>query len=187
MTLLIAGIVLWALVHLFHRLAPGLRDRLIARFGAMAVKIGVAILSFAALGLIVIGFKTTPFVPVYEPPFWGVYVNNLLMFGAVMLFGIGSVQGRLRSLLRHPMLTGVIVWALAHLLVNGDQASLVLFVAMLAWAGAEITLINARSGPWQRPEPGPASGDIRLALFSIAAFTVIAYLHGLIGPSPFPG
>ena len=32
-----------------------------------------------------------------------------------------------RGWLRHPMLTGVVVWAVAHLLVNGDAASLVLF------------------------------------------------------------
>jgi hypothetical protein len=100
---------------------------------------------------------------------------------------MGSSRGRLRSLLRHPMLTGVIVWAVAHLLVNGDVASLVLFGAMAVWAVTEMAVINATSDGWNRPEPGPASGDIKLAVISVVVFSVIAVIHYLLGHSPFLG
>ena len=64
-------------------------------------------------------------MPVYDPPAWGIHVNNLADVRAPsLLMGAGRSKGRARAWLRHPMLTGVVVWALAHLLVNGDVASL---------------------------------------------------------------
>ena len=77
------------------------------------------------------------------------------MFLAVALMGAGQSKGHARSWLRHPMLTGVLVWAFAHLLVNGDVASLILFGWMAAWALASMALINAREPAWVRPAPGP--------------------------------
>ena len=88
--------------------------------------------------LIVIGYRAAPFVAVYTPPAWTIHVNNLAMLGAVLLFGAGHPRGRVRTWLRHPMLTGVIIWALAHLLVNGDLASIVLFGGLGLWAAVSI-------------------------------------------------
>jgi uncharacterized membrane protein len=141
-----------------------------------------------ALGLIlmVIGYRAAPFTAVYDPPAWTIHLNNLLMLAAVALFGMGRSKGRARSWLRHPMLTGVIVWAVAHLLVNGDLASLVLFGGLGIWAVASMVMINAATGPWQRPAPGPASGDIRLAVITLAVFAVIAAIHTWLGYWPFP-
>ncbi len=187
MTILIVGILLWFATHLFKRVAPNWRDALIDRFGLGAIKLGVTAFSFISLAIIVIGFKTAPFVAIYDPPTWGKYLNNPMMFGAVVLFGMGSSRGRMGTWLRHPMLTGVIVWAVAHMLVNGDNASLVLFPAMVVWATAEIIAINAASGPWTRPDAGPASYDLRLIGISVVIFAAITFIHGLIGPSPFPG
>lgn len=187
MPILIIGILLWFATHLFKRIAPNWRDALIDRFGLGAIKLSVTALSVISLAIIVVGFRTTPFVAIYDPPTWGKYVNNPMMFGAVVLFGMGSSRGRMRAWLRHPMLTGVIVWALAHLLVNGDTASLVLFCAMLVWAVAEIIAINAKSETWVRPTAGPAIYDLRLIGISAVIFGVITLIHGLVGPSPFPG
>ncbi len=187
MTLLILGIFLWTLVHLFKRLAPGMRDGMIEKLGAGPVKGLVALLALASLGLIAAGFKAAPFVAVYQPPGWGTFVNNPLMLCAVILFGMGASRGRLRPLLRHPMLTGVIVWSVAHLLVNGDSASLVLFVSMLVWAVSEMLVINATSDKWVRPPAGPAIHDLRLIFLSVVVFAAVSLIHGWIGPSPFPG
>jgi uncharacterized membrane protein len=187
MILLVTGIILWAAVHLFKRFAPTARDRLIEKFGLGPVKLTITVLSFAALALIIFGFRAAPFVTVFDPPIWGIHVNNGLMIIAVVLFGLGNSRGRLRPMLRHPMLTGVIVWGTAHLLVNGDMASVVLFGSMLVWAIVEIIAINAAEGAWTRPEPGPAIYDLRLLAISAVVFAVITFIHGLIGPSPFPG
>jgi len=85
------------------------------------------------------------------------------------------------------MLAGVIVWSGAHLMVNGDVASIVLFAGMAIWAVAEMLLINMQEGKWQRPEAGPASGDIKWLVISAIVFAVITGLHIWIGPSPFGG
>lgn len=187
MTLLVLGVALWSLAHAFPRLAPAAHDRLIARLGAGPAR-GVTALGIAAgLLLMIVGFRGSPYTGAYDPPSWGIHLNNLMMLAAVALFGMGKSKGRARSWLRHPMLTGVIVWALAHLLVNGDVASIVLFGGMLAWAVAEILLINATAPAWVRPAPGPASGDIRLAAITLVVFGAIVAVHTWLGYPPFPG
>ena len=85
------------------------------------------------------------------------------------------------------MLTGVVVWAVAHLLVNGDAQSVVLFGGLAVWAVAEMLVINATAGPWVRPEPGPAKGDIRLIVIALVLYGVIAAIHTWLGYWPFPG
>jgi hypothetical protein len=88
--------------------------------------------------------------------------------------------------MRHPQLAAVKVWAVAHLLVNGDAVSILLFGGLLAWAVVEVVVIN-RSQPWDRPEPGPASRDIILVVMTVVAFAVIAAIHAWLGVWPFPG
>lgn len=187
MTLLILGLLLWSAAHLFKRLAPGARDRLTEVIGEGPSKGVVALVLVVSVLLMIFGYKAAPFAPVYTPPGWGVHLNNAAMLGAVALFGMGRSRGRARSWLRHPMLTGVIVWALAHLIVNGDLASLVLFGGLGLWAVASIAVINTREPNWHRPEPGPVSGDIRLLVIAVVVFVVIGLIHGWIGPWPFPG
>lgn len=186
MILLVLGILLWVAGHLFHRLAPDARARLIDRLGARGYRGAVAGVIGLGLLLMVIGYRWSPFVPVYDPPPWTIHLNNLLMLGAVALFGISHSKGRARTWLRHPMLTGVVVWAVAHLLVNGDAASLVLFGAMGVWALASIPLINAAEGPWHPPAPGPVSADVRLVVITLVVFAVITAIHAWLGYWPFP-
>jgi uncharacterized membrane protein len=89
-------------------------------------------------------------------------------------------------MLRHPMLLGVLVWAFAHLLVNGDMASVVLFGGMGVWAVMQIMLINSQE-TWERPVRGPASGDVKLLIISAVVFTVIVGIHIGLGYNPFLG
>ena len=184
MTLLIIGIVLWWVAHLTKRVAPGFRANLQERFGNGSRGL-FAILIVLSVVLMVFGYRAAPVDNLYILPGWAVHANNTLMVLAVILMGMGSSRGRARSWLRHPMLTGVIVWAAAHLLVNGDVASIVLFGSMAGWAVVSMLAINAAEGPWVRPEPGPASGDIKLLVISAVVFVVIVTIHAFVGPSPF--
>lgn len=186
MALLVLGLLLWCLAHFFPRIAPGAHDAVVARVGAGPARGITAGFIFLGLVLIVIGFRSAPFVGVYDPPAWGIHLNNLMMFGAVLLLGMRHSRGRARSWLRHPMLIGVMVWALAHLLVNGDGASIVLFGTMLVWAVAEIALINRAEPAWVRPAPGPIRGDVRLLGISVVLFAVIIAVHTFLGYPPFP-
>jgi uncharacterized membrane protein len=185
MIVLILGLALWWGAHLLKRIAPAQRAALTARLGTgskgvVAVAIGLGLI------LMIVGYRSAAFVPVWTPPAWTIHINNLLMLAAVAMLGMGQSKGRARAWLRHPMLIGTTTWAVAHLLVNGDLASLILFGGIGAWALVSMQVINAQDGPWQRPEPGPVSGDIRLAIITVAVFAVIAAIHTWLGYWPFP-
>jgi uncharacterized membrane protein len=186
MIVLVLGLLTWSLVHALRRTAPDARATLGTRLGERGSRGVIAAAIAVGLLLMIAGYRMAPVVPLYTPPSWGVHLNNLLMLGAVALFGLGSSKSRARGWLRHPMLTGVIVWAAAHLLVNGDLASLVLFGGLALWAIGEMVLINANAGPWQRPAPGSAAGDLRLVLITLAVFAVITMIHTWLGYWPFP-
>lgn len=178
---LILGLALWTFFHLFKRLLPQARARL-GDPGKGLVALG----SVAAIALMVVGYRAADPVPLWYFP-WAIHVNNLMMLIAVILLGVGSSKSRLRARMRHPMLTGAIVWSVAHLLVNGDLPSLVLFGGLGLWAVASMTLIN-RAEP--APEPfadGTVQGDIRLLAISAVVFAVIVLIHSWVGPYPLPG
>ena len=183
---LILGLLIWIGAHLLQRVAPGARAALTDRLGAGSKGV-IAVILVVGIVLMVIGYRSAEFIPVYLPPAWGVHLNNLLMLIAVALMGLGHSKSRLKGALRHPMLIGVTVWAVAHLLVNGDLASLVLFGAMGLWALLEIRVINRAAPNWTRPEGGTVAGDLRLGVITLVVFAVIVLIHGFIGPSPFPG
>ena len=179
--IVVLGLVLWALAHFFKRIAPARRAAM-GQAGRGIVAAGVV----GGLVLMIVGYRMADFVPVWTPPAWTVHINNVMMLGAVFLFGMSQTTGRLRGKMRHPQLAAVKVWAVAHLLVNGDLASIVLFGGLLIWAVAEVVVIN-RSEPWDRPEPGDPARDPLLLMITLAMFIVISGIHAWLGVWPFPG
>lgn len=176
MTWLIAGVVLWIAAHLFKRLLPAQR----AALGNSGRGV-VAVLIIIALIMIVTGYLSTEYVHLYALPDWVIYVNNLLMLPAIFLMDAGRVKGVVAARIRHPMLTGVAVWAIAHLLVNGDAASVVLFGGLGLWSVIQMLMINHAEGPWERPEPGPVSKDVRLGIIALFLYAGIVAIHYLFG------
>lgn len=180
MTYLILGLILYAWSHLFKRLVPDRR----AAMGDTG-KVVVALISLAGIVLMVIGYRAAPYTELWTPPTFLRHLNNLLMLIAVYLLGIGNVRGVVRTKLRHPMLGAVKVWALAHLLVNGDLASIVLFGGLLAWAVISLILINKAVPVWVRPAVGPLHNDLIFAGVALLLYGAIAYVHTWLGVSPF--
>jgi uncharacterized membrane protein len=187
MSLLTLGLAIWTAAHFFKRLAPNARAALTARFGEGGSKGVMAAIIGLGLVLMIIGYRASPDVAVYAPPSWGLHLNNLAMLAAVALMGLGDSKSRARTWLRHPMLAGVIVWGLAHLLVNGDLASLILCGGLGAWAVVQMMLINHQEPDWVGREPGTKKGDLRLLLITVVLFAVIAAIHTWLGYWPFPG
>lgn len=181
MILLTLGVILWAAAHYFKRLAPDAR----AQMGNKG-KAVIAVALVASLLMMIFGYRAAEFIPVWTPPSWTVHLNNVLMLIAVFVYGMSATTGRLRGKMRHPQLTAVKIWAVAHLLVNGDVASIILFGGMLAWAVGSVILIN-RAGPWVRPAPGAAKKDILLVVITLVLFGVMTAIHAWLGVSPFPG
>jgi uncharacterized membrane protein len=187
MVSLCIGLVLWMDAHFFKRLLPGLRQSLNERIGAGPARGVMSVIILLSVILMIVGYRAAPVHQVYDPIAGMGHLNNLLMVISVVMLGMGSSKGRMRTWFRHPMLMGIIVWGTAHLLVNGDLASIILFGGMILWALGEIFLINKQEGAWDRPAPGPASSDIKLLVISAVVFVVIVSIHMALGYNPFLG
>jgi uncharacterized membrane protein len=186
MTLLVIGVALWWVAHLFKRLAPGPRAALSDRMGD-ASKGVLAVALVVSIVLMVIGYRSAEFIPVWSPPGWTLHLNNLLMLVAIALLGLGNSKSRLNGIMRHPMTTGFGVWAFAHLLVNGDLASVILFGGLLAWAVVTPRVINRAVPDWTPPPKGNSAGDVKLIVITLVLYAVIAGIHTWLGYWPFPG
>lgn len=184
MTLLIAGLILWAAAHYFKRLLPAQR----ASMGAAGKGI-VAVLLIASVVLMVMGYRAADFIYVWQPPSFMVHINNTLMLLSFWIYGSGAAKGAKvwpGYKMRHPQLIGFKIWALAHLLVNGDLASIILFGGLLAWAVGEVILINKSEPEWTASEHAGAKGYIRHAIISLVIFSVVVGVHIWLGVWPFP-
>lgn len=177
---LILGLALWAYSHGMKRVTPGLRARLGDPGKGLA-----AVLALGGIVLMVIGYRQAAFIGVYTPPPGLRHLNSLLMLIAVYLLFLGYSRGVMRTRLRHPMLNAVKTWAIAHLLVRGDLASIILFGGLFAWALADMIMINRMQPAWKRPEPGPVLNDVYYGLVALVAFVAIVFIHGWLGPAPF--
>lgn len=177
---LVLGVALWWGAHLFKRLAPAVRARMgDAGKGAVALALAVSVV------LMVIGYRAADFVPVYTPAPWLTHVNNLLMVLAFYMFAIAGFGVWIDRKLRHSMLTGTAIWAFAHLITNGDLASIVLFGSMLAWALVEMVVINRAEPDWTPPAPAIRRKEFTFAAASVVAVVVVGYIHSWVGPWPF--
>lgn len=179
--LLIAGVTLWAGAHFFKRMAPEAR----AALGEERGKGIVAITLLASIGLMVVGYRATPFVAVWSPPAFLTHVNNLLVLIALYLMSPAPKKGRLFNGMRHPMLIGFALWALAHLLVNGDLTAIITFGGLLAWAVVSIQLINGAEPTWTPHPTGELKWDAIGVAGAVVLMGVIGMLHGWLGPWPF--
>ena len=181
MILLILGLLLWSQAHFFKRLTPARHAALGERSkGIVAVLVVISVIAM------IFGYRMAAFIPIWTPPEFLISLNNLMMLAVFFLIGMSATKGRLKGRMRHPMLLAVKIWAVAHLLVNGDLASIVLFGGMLAWAVISVVSINRAEPVYVRPEPGPASKDISLVVISVLTFVIAAVIHLALGVVPFP-
>jgi len=175
---MIAGLVLFLGAHTLTTMR-GARAVLLGRLGDGAYKGLYSLVSAAGLILIVWGFgryRTDGYIPVWTPPErLHPIALVLLWISFVALAAAYSPAGKIKGLLRHPMLVGIKSWALAHLLVNGDLGSLILFGAFLAWAVYDRIAVKRR-GDAGAPASGFASGD---AIAYIAMFWLHPWLIGV--------
>jgi len=187
MLLLFVGVVLWGGVHLAPSLATQTVERIRARLGANAYRGVFSLLIVLSLVLIVVGWRATPEVYLYILPPWSRWATFFLTFLAFVLLGATHYPTAIKRVVRHPMLAGVAVWALAHLLTNGTTRSLLLFGYLGVWALLEIRLINARDGEAGKPSTPGMAREIRGLLISAAVFAVFMWLHPYFaGVSPLP-
>lgn len=180
MTLIVLGLALWWGAHLFKRVAPDAR----AAMGG-AGKGGVAVLIVAGTALMVMGYRGSEFVEVWTPPAFLTHVNNLLMIFAVYLYAASGMKTAITGVIRHPQLAAVKTWAVAHLLVNGDLHSIVLFGGLLAWAVVSVILINRAQPDWARPGPAGMGREIGAVVGALVVTGVLMAVHNWLGVAPW--
>ncbi len=139
MLYLVTGLVLFLGVHSLSIFSESLRDRLVTRLGFWPFKGLYTMVALAGLTLIVIGYGQARMDPIYlyHLPSWLRHVGMGLMLVVFPALLAAYFPGRIHSMLKHPMLVAVKAWALAHLLVNGTLAGILLFGGFLAWAVAD--------------------------------------------------
>ncbi len=181
------GLLLFFAVHLVPT-SPSLRDGLVERFGAQAYKIGYSALALIGLVLIVVGYHKLQLMPgknpvLWDPPSWTRHIAFLLMLPAIILLVAAFIPSRIRTKAKHPLLAAIKFWALAHLLVNGDAGSLLLFGSFLAFGVYDRISVKRRPGTAQPAAPTSPVNDILVVVGGVALYALIMFWgHGaLIG------
>lgn len=191
MTLMLIGLALFLGVHSTRIVADDWRTATIARVGEKPWKGIYSLLSIAGFVLLVIGYGAARQSPVvlFAPPVWTRHIAALLTIPAFVLLVAAYVPGNaIKRAVGHPMLAGVKVWALAHLLANGTLADLLLFGTFLAWAVLGFIAARRRDRASGTTYPaGPGSRTAIAIVVGLAAWAVFAFaLHRpLIGVAPF--
>jgi uncharacterized membrane protein len=180
MQILIAGLALFIAVHLVPT-RPPLRAALAGRLGPGLYRALFSLVSIAGLVMIVLGYgqmqglgRGNP--QLWVPPVWIKHVVFLLMIPAIVLLVAAYVPSRIRTAVGHPMLTAIMIWAFAHLLANGDLASVLLFGSLLGYAVYDrfSVIDRASPGPLGTAEGG-AIHDVLVIAGGLAVYALILF------------
>jgi uncharacterized membrane protein len=177
MTFLILGVALWSAAHFIPVGATGLRGNLVSNIGEGPYKGLFSLTLIGSVVLMVLGWRSITPNLVYDPPAFGAIIMAPLMLFAFALLGAANYKTNIKRLIRNPMLTGVVVWSVAHLATNGDDRSIALFGGMGLWALIMILLGNKRDGAYEKPEALPFKAEVKGFLITLVVFVVIILLH----------
>jgi uncharacterized membrane protein len=188
---MILGLVLFFGVHTLTT-QRDLRARLIDATGEGGYKIAYSLVSAVGLALIIWGFaryRATGWIDIWYPPTFLKHIAIALMLPAVILVVASYIRGRIYTTLKHPMLTGIKLWAAAHLLANGDLGSIILFGSFLAWAVYDRISLKSRSDAGAPPIPvgGPGNDLIAIAVGVVAYLALAFAFHPVVIGVPVVG
>ena len=185
MTILILGLLLFLGTHSVRIVADDWRSAQVARLGLKRWKAIYTVLSLAGLVLIVWGYGLARVAAgeLWVSPHWLRIVAAVLMLVAfILLTAVYVPRNRIKTAVGHPMVAGVKVWALAHLLTNARAVDLLLFGAFLLWAVLSFRAARARDRA--NPPPPVAGTWVRTVLVVVAgaaAWLLFAsYLHPML-------
>lgn len=147
MTQLILGLILFLGAHSVRIWADGWRDQTIEAYGEKAFKGVYALVSILGFYLLVVGYGEARLqtLALWNPPIFTKHISMLLMLlSSILLVATYIPRNHFKMRLGHPMVLSVKVWALSHLLANGNLADLVLFGSFLIWAVLNFRSARAR-------------------------------------------
>ncbi|MDH3527110.1 MAG: NnrU family protein [Gammaproteobacteria bacterium] len=178
MRMLTFGLLVWIAVHLFPSIASSSRQQLVERLGNIIYQSIFSLLLVASLLLIVFGWRNTVPSHLYTPPDELHLPAMLLVVIGFILMVAANFPTRIKQVIRHPQLTGVLLWAVAHLLLNGDSRSVIVFSALGAWCVVSILTINRRDGAWVKPEvQGKWGREAIIVVIGLVLSLIIGRFH----------
>lgn len=185
MTYLVLGLFIFLGVHSVRIVADDWRTQTRARIGPLVWKGLYSVVSLLGFALIVWGFSLVRQQPVqlWSPPVALRHLASLLTLLSFVLLAAAYVPGNIiKERIHHPMVLGVKLWALAHLLANGNLGHVVLFGSFLAWAIVDFTAARRRDRTLGTRYPGGTAGatGISVALGVGAWIAFALWLHGLL-------
>jgi uncharacterized membrane protein len=186
---MILGLVLFFGAHGLT-MARGLRASLIGTIGAGPYKGFFSLVAGAGLVLIIWGFgdyRNDGLVPLWTPiPGLRHLTHLLVLLAFILLIATYAPRGRIKAIVKHPMLLAVTFWSLGHLLANGDLGGFILFGSFLAFSIFDRIAVEMR--PYAATlAPVTLIGDVIAVIGGVIAFGAMAMLHPLlIGVPVFP-
>ena len=191
LAVMILGLVLFLGLHTFTTQRE-LRARLIASTGEGVYKAGYALVSLAGLVLIVRGFahyRSEGLIELWTPPRALKHLTIALMLPAVILVVAAYIRGRIYTAVKHPMLSGVKLWAAAHLIANGDLGGMILFGSFLGWAVFDRISLKRRADAGGPPIPVGGWGNdlIAVAVGIVAYLALVFAFHPVVMGIPVVG
>ena len=180
LAIMIIGLAAFLGTHTLVALRPQ-RAAVIARVGEGPYKGLFALVSLVGIILIGYGFaryRAAGYIDVWMPPRWTRHVTEALVWPSIIFIVAAYVPSQIKRVLKHPMLVGVKLWAVAHLLSNGDLGSIILFGSVLAWAVYDRIAVKRRVDAAAAPVAIAPSGGYRNDFIVVVVGTLLFFALG---------
>ena len=119
---------------------------------------------------------------IYSLPEWTTLPGLVLVVLGALAFGFGfdkNMKTNLKRFIRHLQLTGILLWATGHLILNGDNRSVLLFGGLGLWALVMRVLIDRRDGTWIKPKKVPFGREF------VPAVIALGFVAGFVFGHPY--
>lgn len=177
MEILVTGIVLFIATHLLPRVTHT-RDKMIATLGEGTYKALFALLSLCGLAMMITGKMQASTEALWIPPTWGAVLTLSLMPLAYIMVIAAYYPCTLKQSLSHPMLAGVLLWALCHILMTGTVAGVIFFGAFALFAILQwFSLLDVKQTATKK---ATKKNDLTVIVIAIVIYTISLWLHGFI-------
>ena len=175
LAILVLGLIIFLGTHVFVTFRDT-RARLIARLGH-GYRALFALVAIAGLALIIWGYggyRAHEWIQVWSPPaFMRHITEGLMLFAAIFIAAL--IPSHIKAWIKHPMVTSVKTWALAHLLSNGDLGSILLFGSFLLWGGYARVAAKRRGDRGFANPPAGWTNDIIVVVLGVVLFFLLGY------------
>jgi uncharacterized membrane protein len=175
LAILILGLVVFIGSHIFVTFRDT-RAALIARLG-VGYRVLFALVAIIGLALIIYGYadyRAHEWIQVWSPPaFMRHITEGLMLFAAIFIAAL--IPSHIKAWIKHPMVTSVKTWALAHLLANGDLGSILLFGSFLLWGAYARVAAKRRGDRGFANPPAGWTNDVIVVVLGVVIFFLLGY------------